>query len=446
MQNLKVSTTNGTRTTTTSASSGPAGATSTTSTDNKTTTDGTETDPKTEGTDGTEADANDRTYSIAGGYNVMLIGLAESNIQSETWPLLMQRGIVFEDFERGEDAPEDTGALLQDGIEGVKQDGADDYWNSPSAAATAGDLINQFGFYGILEQEKQTDDAQMLAETARKLASEGLVMNERNIPFFMDVQFTGNGGQGDTLRQLITELENDGLGGNTVLIFTQTGKDVNGPLVIVHPMLWENKTVTAPMKAADLLATILSLSGQAGTGQMEMLATLAGTNLLTTEELAGVTGLVPEPKAEEEAAADDGVKAEAAGSGEDTSGIAEKLKQSGFGMEGMPEMNLPQGMKTDAGTKKVTTNSTGAGPGSSDAVVDNSAGPGSGGDGGDTSNSAGPGGSGEADDSYSAGPGGTGTGEVSSDGPGAGAADDSRSAGPGGIGTGEVSSDGPGHP
>lgn len=425
----------------TGASSGPAGATATTSTDSEEDTDG---DDKTDEADDTDGTAYEGVYSIAGGYNVILIGLAESNIQSETWPLLMQRGIVFEDFERG-DAPEDTEALLQDGIEGVKQDGTSNYWNSPSAAATAGDLINQFGFYGMMEEEKQTDDAQMLAKTAERITGEGLVMNARNIPFFMDVQFTGNGGQGDTLRQLITELENDGLGGNTVLIFTQTGKEAKGPLVIVHPVVWENMTVETPMKAEDLLTTILSLSGQAKASQYEQLGMPAGKNLLTMEELQGIVGLVPELKAEEEVTADAEETTERDDSEGDTSDSPKFKMPEDVKKNGMPDGIEQEKNRIEINRTKVTTNPNGqgSGPAAPGSDVPKSNGPG--GDSSQDDYSAGPGGPG-GEPFYSDGPGGSGNGEVSySAGPGgSGNADDSYSAGPGGTGAGEVYSVGPG--
>ena len=403
------------------ASSGPAGATATTDTDDdKEGTDGDEETDETDGTDWTAA--YDRIYSVAGGYNVVLVGVSENYTEGETWPLILQRGIVYEDFAQEESAAEDTDGLLQTGMEGIRKEEDPGYWDAPSAGSNAEDMIIQFGFYKFAESEKKETDMETLIDAATRLAGEGLTMNARGIPFFMEVQLKGSNEEIDILRQLITELEVNGYGGNTVLIFAQTGNGAEKkPLVMIHPAISEGMTVKTPMKTEDVLATILSLSGQATAKQMEVLNTLPGQNLLTAEELQGITGLVPEPKAEEEMTAEE-TETEKAGAEGDASGIPKFQRPEGFGKNGMPDGSEQQKNRMNIDRTQVTMNSNGQGAGSDRAA------PGS-----EVQKSGEPGGSGDA--------------EVNSEGPGgSGNADDSNSAGPGGAGTGEVSSDGPGHP
>ena len=412
-----------------SSGSGPVGAVTTSTDDTKKTTDETKTDEKT-----SETALTDNTYSIAGGYNVMLIGVSENNTLGETWPLILQRGIVFEGFGQGENGAEDTEGLLQTGMEGIRKEEDPGYWDAPSAVANAEDMILQFGFYEFAESEKKETDMDVLVEAATRLADEGMTMNARGVPFFMEVQLMGTTEEIDILRQLITELEINGYGGNTVLIFAQTGKGAEKkPLVIIHPAISSGMTVTAPMKTEDVLATVLSLSGQATEKQLEILNTLPGQNLLTTEELSGIVGLVPEPKTVEETTAEETEKAGLEG---ETDGAKKLQIPEGFGKNGTLDGNEQEKNRMTIERMKVTTNSGGQGSGTESLA------PGS-----DVQKSEGPGGDGNADESLSVGPGGSETDEVSSAGPGgSGETDDSSSAGPGGTGTGEVSSDGPGHP
>lgn len=279
------------------------------------------------------------------GFNVVLVGVKENNTKTETWKLLMEKGIVFEGFQSGTDGATDTDAILQSGMEGVRKEEASDYWNSPAAATTALAMINQFGFHGIEESGQKESDAQVLSEAAGKLANEGLVMNAQNLPFFMEIQLTGNSGSRDSIADLLYELDADGLGGNTVLLFMLTGEQAgNSPLVMVHPAITESMTIKTPMRSEDILATILTLSGNANAYQYVVLNTMPGRNLLTASEFEGMNGLVPEPPKEEE-------KAE----GE------EKPEASAVGMpEGMkvgtPESMMKNWLNRQEGeTTKVTT-------------------------------------------------------------------------------------------
>ena len=318
------------------------------------------------GTENAEAvDADyDGIYSVGGGYNVILVGLSEQMMQGETWPLLLQRGIVYEDYEQGEATPADAATLLQAGMEGVRKEENPGYWSSPGAATTPEEMINQFGFYGLMEREKQDTDSKALIDAALRLRDEGLIMNARRVPFFMDVQLTGNGGEGDTLRKLITELENDGLGGNTVLFFVPMGKETDkNPLVIVHPVILDGMTVKTPTKIEDVLATILTLSGNTNASQYEVLKTMPGRNLLMTEEFQGVEGLIPEV-AEEAEAEEPAAPSGTAVSLPESRINLEKQGSNGTGM-GDPEEKTRQQTET----KNVNTHSAGPGEGTEETEL-----------------------------------------------------------------------------
>ena len=318
------------------------------------------------GTENAEAvDADyDGIYSVGGGYNVILVGLSEQMMQGETWPLLLQRGIVYEDYEQGGATPADAATLLQAGMEGVRKEENPGYWSSPGAATTPEEMINQFGFYGLMEREKQDTDSKALIDAALRLRDEGLIMNARRVPFFMDVQLTGNGGEGDTLRKLITELENDGLGGNTVLFFVPMGKETDkNPLVIVHPMILDGMTVKTPTKIEDVLATILTLSGNTNASQYEVLETMPGRNLLMTEEFQGVEGLIPEVAEEAEA------EEPAAPSGTAVSLPESRINLEKQGLNGTGMGDPEEKTRQQTETKNVNTHSAGPGEGTEETEL-----------------------------------------------------------------------------
>ena len=325
--------------------------------------------PDSENETGTEnaetVDADyDGIYSVGGGYNVILVGLSEQMMQGETWPLLLQRGIVYEDYEQGEATPADAATLLQAGMEGVRKDENPGYWSSPGAATTPEEMINQFGFYGLMEREKQDTDSKALIDAALRLRDEGLIMNARRVPFFMDVQLTGNGGEGDTLRKLITELENDGLGGNTVLFFVPMGKETDkNPLVIVHPVILDGMTVKTPTKIEDVLATILTLSGNTNASQYEVLKTMPGRNLLMTEEFQGVEGLIPEVAEEAEA------EEPAAPSGTAVSLPESRINLEKQGLNGTGMGDPEEKTRQQTETKNVNTHSAGPGEGTEETEL-----------------------------------------------------------------------------
>ena len=252
-------------------------------------------------TEASEADTEEEeavtvgTETVGNGYNVVLIGLKESNTKSETWSLLDRNGIVFEDFRSGEGMPADTEELMQSGMDGIRKEDDPEYWDSPSAAKTVLDLIYQFGFYAIIENEQKESDSQVLHAVTERLANEGLLVNDLNMPFFLEIQLTGNSGDRDSLADLILEMEANGLGSKTVLLFALTGQEgEENPLILVHPAIQKSMTVRTPARTEDVLATILPLSGGADAAQYEILSTLPGRNLLTVKDFNGLKGLVPE--------------------------------------------------------------------------------------------------------------------------------------------------------
>ena len=235
------------------------------------------------------------TETVGSGYNVVLVGLKENNTESETWSLLNRNGIVFEDFRSGESVPADTEELMQAGLDGVRKEDDPEYWDSPAAAKTATDLIYQFGFYAILESEQKENDAEVLRAVAERLVNEGVIINSRNMPFYMEIQLTGNSGGRDSLADLILEMDADGLSANTVLLFAPTGlEEGKTRLIMVHPAIQEGMAVRTAVKAADVLPTVLVLSGNADASWQDMLKTLPGRNLLAVEEFSGLEGLIPE--------------------------------------------------------------------------------------------------------------------------------------------------------